>query len=85
MRDLRLYTPNRVQEALSNLCFEGQFTVTDMMDACEDSVNGKQLANRLKALGLTEVMGVVRETGAYTRILLIDCFKNSYYLEARKD
>ena len=85
MRKLRLCTADRIRESLTNLTYSGRFTVTDMTDAAEDSADGAQLLNRLRALGLTDRMAVARETETYTRISIIDCWGNVHYLEARKD
>ena len=85
MRKLTLCTDDRIRESLTNLTYSGRFTVTDMIDAAEDSTDGAQLLNRLRALGLTDRMAVARETETYTRISIIDCWGNVHYLEARKD
>ena len=85
MNKLKLYTANRMPESLTNLTYSGRFTVTDMIDATEDSANGAQLVNRLRGLGLTDRMEVARETDTYTRIRITDCWGNEHYLEARKD
>ena len=85
MNKLKLYTANRMLESLTNLTYSGRFTVTDMIDATEDSANGAQLVNRLRGLGLTDRMEVARETDTYTRIRITDCWGNEHYLEAKKD
>ena len=85
MNKLKLYTANRMLESLTNLTYSGRFTVTDMIDATEDSATGAQLVNRLRGLGLTDRMEVARETDTYTRIRITDCWGNIHYLEARKD
>lgn len=85
MNKLKLYTANRMPESLTNLTYSGRFTVTDMIDATEDSANGAQLVNRLRGLGLTDRMEVARETDTYTRIRITDCWGNEHYLEAKKD
>ena len=84
MKELKLFTANRAQQALSNLTYSGLFTVADILDAAEDSSNGTQLINRLRAMGLCDRMSVALETDYRTHIRIIDCFGNTSYLEARK-
>ena len=84
MKELKLFTANGIQQALSNLTYSKLFTVNDILDAAEDSTNGTQLMNRLRAMGLCDQMSVALETDYRAHIRIIDCFGNASYLKARK-
>ncbi len=87
---VKLTTVGDIPLALSNVAcgngFDRYATVTDVLDAVEDSVDAHDLFMRLAGLNLLgfDCMTIDRETDTYVRIKGVDKLKNVYLLTARK-
>ncbi len=84
MKNPKLMTVNGISESLSNLYFGENCSVFSIMDATEDSLTGKELAEKLNKLKLFSKFTVDRETPEYARLITTDCFGNKHYFQAEK-
>ena len=79
-----LYTSNGIPEALSNLWYGSDCSVTELTDAVEDAKNAKDLLERLGRMKLLRRFRIDRETEMKLRFKCTDWLGNVSYLEIRK-
>lgn len=53
-KKVQLYTANRIPLALSNLCYEGKFTVFDVETCAYEATNTDEFIANLRKIGFTE-------------------------------
>lgn len=81
---ISLYTSNGIPEALSNLWYGSESSVTEITDAVEDAKEAKDLLRRLGRLKLLRKFQIDRETPTKVRLKSTDWLGNISYLEIRK-
>ena len=85
MKNPVLKTSNGIREALSNLFYNGDCSITDIEDAVEDSKTGYELMAKLNSLDLFRKFVLDKETDTRVRLKSIDRLGNVSYFEATKD
>lgn len=81
---IRLFTANGIPEALSNLWYGNNCTVTKITDAVEDAVDGADLLQRLRGMKLSGRFHLDRENKSKVRFEIKDCWGNISHLEVCK-
>lgn len=81
---INLYTSNGIPEALSNLWYGTESSVTEIRDAVEDAKDAADLLGRLGKLKLLRRFTKDRENEKSLRLKTTDCWGNTSYLEIRK-
>lgn len=81
---IRLFTSNGIPEALSNLWYGSECSITELTDAVEDAKSAKDLLVRLGRMKLLRRFQPDRETETRLRFKSIDWMGNISYLEIRK-
>lgn len=83
-KKIRLFTGNRIPEALSNLWYGNECSVTEITDAVEDAKDAKDLLKKLQRIELLRRIESDRETETYIRFKATDCWGNISYLQVWK-
>lgn len=83
-KKIRLFTGNRVPEALSNLWYRNECSAMEITDAVEDAKDAGDLLMRLQGMELMRRIEGDRETDTYIRFKTIDCWGNISYLQIWK-
>lgn len=85
MKNCILRTDNGIREAMSNLWYSNECSITEIEDAVADSNNGTELLNRLNKLKLLRKFTLDREDDRRVRLKTVDTFGNVSYFEATKE
>lgn len=85
MKDAKFFNSDNIPLALSNLYFRDECTVTEILDAVEDSKTAEELAERLNNLKLFEKFVVDRKTDKYIRLRSVGAFGGIHYFKAYYD
>ena len=85
MKNPVLRTSNGLREALENLWYGSECSVTHIEDAVEDSTTGYELMTKLNSLHLFRKFTLDRETDTKVRLKSVDRLGNVSYFEVTKE